>query len=347
MPSTVTQSRRPTAKQILRWLLTCGVLAFVANEGWKLWRSGAQDIAIVSPEWLLPGAMCYLVGWLPSVWFLRRLLREMHHKVASWPVARAYFCGHLGKYVPGKAMALVIRAGMLRDNGVPVSQSVAVAVLETLFSMGTGAALALATISLVVPQADMLKLPRLLQKAVRSHWILPVAVTAITVAGVLVSGWVVSQVVTRIAIKKSSRVKAELRETDTAEPLPLKFSTLSLLLSLPAFVAGWFFHGLSLVCVLATLGQPFEPATTWLACTTAVAAGTSAGFFLLLIPGGIGVREGLIVVVLSPLAGSKPAIAAAVLLRVLWFATELATAGLLYVIRPGVHREEPKRSDPG
>ena len=44
-------------------------------------------------------------------------------------------------------------------------------------------------------------------------------------------------------------------------------------------------------------------------------------------------REGLIVVVVSPLTGSKPAIAAAVLLRVLWFATELVVAGVLYAIR--------------
>src|SRR5262249_42184911 len=60
-----------------------------------------------------------VVAWLPSAWYWRKLISNLGMS-PPWPqVLRAYFCGHLGKYVPGKAVAIVIRAALIRDAGVP------------------------------------------------------------------------------------------------------------------------------------------------------------------------------------------------------------------------------------
>ena len=56
----------------------------------------------------LPAGIAYAVGWLPSVWFWRSLMGSLGGRVTFADAARAYYCGHLGKYVPGKAMVLVI-----------------------------------------------------------------------------------------------------------------------------------------------------------------------------------------------------------------------------------------------
>ena len=56
-----------------------------------------------------------------SAWFWRSLLASSGHTLGWWPLLRAYFCGHLGKYIPGKAGVLVIRAGLLKSSGVPAA----------------------------------------------------------------------------------------------------------------------------------------------------------------------------------------------------------------------------------
>ena len=54
----------------------------------------------------------------------------------------AQLVGHLGKYVPGKAMVVVIRAGRLSGKGVPVLSGSIAVFLETLLMMAVGAAVA-------------------------------------------------------------------------------------------------------------------------------------------------------------------------------------------------------------
>ena len=71
--------------------------------------------------------------------------------------------------------------------------------------------------------------------------------------------------------------------------------------------------------------------------TAAVALAMVAGF-LSLLPGGIGVRELVVIPLLSPAFGQVGAIVAAVVLRVSWMATELIVAGTLYLLAPGDHK---------
>ena len=97
-----------------------------------------------------------------------------------------------------------------------------------------------------------------------------------------------------------------------------------------AFVGAWLMFGLSLGCVLQSLGHSAESTGDCLRWTCAVAAGTSLGFIVLFAPGGLGVREGLIIAMLEPSTGGRTAIAAAALLRVVWFASEVIAAAVLY-----------------
>ena len=101
--------------------------------------------------------------------------------------------------------------------------------------------------------------------------------------------------------------------------------------SLLLLAAGWSLHGLSLGLVLYAVGVPFE-LTQWPFWTGAAALATAIGFLAVFAPGGLGVREGLLIEFLAaqPAIGPQQAIAAAVLLRIVWFAAEIAAAACLY-----------------
>jgi glycosyltransferase 2 family protein len=67
----------------------------------------------------------------------------------------------------------------------------------------------------------------------------------------------------------------------------------------------------------------------------AVALATIAGFVVAVMPGGLGVREGVLMSALSPALGSDRSVVAALVLRLVWVAAELAAAAVLVpMLRP-------------
>ena len=83
--------------------------------------------------------MLYLVGLLPEGLFWQRALRAMGQEAPLGRTLRAYYIGHLGKYVPGKAMVVVLRTGLICGPGVDAGIAAASVFLETLTMMAVGA----------------------------------------------------------------------------------------------------------------------------------------------------------------------------------------------------------------
>jgi hypothetical protein len=100
-------------------------------------------------------------------------------------------------------------------------------------------------------------------------------------------------------------------------------------------MAGWCVHGLSLgLAIHAVSGQAFAW-SQWPLWTAAMALGSVLGFAAVFAPGGLFVREGLLIEMLAPQIGGSEAVAAAVLLRVAGLAGEILSAGVLYyAIKP-------------
>ena len=61
--------------------------------------------------WLIGAGFLYLAGLLACGWFFERILRSSPTPVRLFPALRAYLVSHLGKYVPGKAMVVVVARG--------------------------------------------------------------------------------------------------------------------------------------------------------------------------------------------------------------------------------------------
>jgi uncharacterized membrane protein YbhN (UPF0104 family) len=82
--------------------------------------------------------------------------------------------------------------------------------------------------------------------------------------------------------------------------------------------------------------------------TASVALATVAGFVVAVLPGGIGVREGVLMVAMAPAIGDDLAVVAALALRLIWVAAELAAAALLLPFRPRDRRSPltPMESGP-
>ncbi|WP_417391255.1 lysylphosphatidylglycerol synthase transmembrane domain-containing protein [Gimesia sp.] len=311
--------------KLTKWGLLALVLYFVWQQGAQLYAQ--QQAAIteiqIRPTWLFLAGVCYFIAWLPSVWFWQKLMLASGEHVDFWPTARAYYCGHLGKYIPGKVTVLLIRATLLKEFGVRVSIAAVTAAYETLAVMGVGLVLFLALIPFAISSDQLNQWPAWV-RYIRSH---PFLVPTLILVVLFISLPLVARLLNLFS-KKFTRSNVE---ASAAEPQP-EFSLRLLYAGVLMFLLSWSLHGLSLGMTLASISDQGLVWQEWPRWIAAVSAAYALGFLALFAPAGLGVREGVISAILagSPLIGDVNAFVAAILIRIVSFTSELLSAFILY-----------------
>jgi uncharacterized membrane protein YbhN (UPF0104 family) len=286
------------------------------KEGWTFDR--------LEPWWLVLAGAIYLVSQLPSGLFWRRTLLEMGQSVSLPRALRAYYIGHLGKYVPGKAMVLVLRTGLIKTAHIKTSVAIAAVFYETLTTMAIGSLVA----------AIMLFIGH------REQW--PIALVALGLAAAmgLPTAPVVFNTLLRVLRKDETAaqsiagpIDADVEDDvksshDMPRPTHLRLSRIA-----PGWIGiliGWILMGLSLWGVIRGMGitepAPWDGLTLY---TAAVALAVVAGFVSML-PGGIGVREVALWELMEPAVGPTAAVGSALLLRLVTLAAEVVLAAVIY-----------------
>lgn len=328
-----TESNRPRWLWfVVKWTLCLLVLWFVGQRAIELWQEEDWSQVQFHLGWLVLAGFAYLAGWLPSVWFWRTMIHRVGGHVRFDDAARAYYCGHLGKYVPGKATVLVIRSALLKDRGAPVSVSILTATCETLMMMAVGAALGVALFPWLMGTEETANLPAWGRWLLAVPW-LPGVLVAV---GCIVFTPIIALLLTLMAGKFTPAGLLEGEEKVRITP-GLVYRGLG------AFTLSWILHGLSLGLTLRAVGDSMHWAN-WPVWTGGVAGATAIGFAALFTPGGLGVREGLLLEVLSVQPNVTPgqAVAGPLLLRAVWFISEICLAAVLYYC---VREQSPNHSD--
>src|SRR5262245_19792657 len=146
----------PTSWRRWAWPLVKLLLAAVllAAVGWQfandLRRLTLDDLAW-RPQWLALSALLYLVFLGTSCWYWRRLLGHFGADPPAHVAGRAYFVSQLGKYVPGKAWALLLRGGMVRGPRLRMGLAILTSFYEVLTTMAAGALVAAVAFAIEPP----------------------------------------------------------------------------------------------------------------------------------------------------------------------------------------------------
>ena len=302
---------------VLKWVMFLAVLIFVGRHGYKLWTEVDRHPTRLSWGWLALATMASVTAWLPSAWYWRKLISNLG-VTPPWPqVLRSYYCGHLGKYLPGKAAAIVIRAALIRDAGVPATAAALTVTVESLTCMWAGTLLAVLLSPSLAPH-----LP---------EWIAVEAADPLLRTGlvflVLCGGAAGMALLTR-----SYDRLARLFRSGAAELLPARRAVpvQTSLLGVVVFLAAWWIQGLALGLTIQAVST--EPVNwgDWPFWTATAAVALVGGFVAVFTPGGLGVREGLLMELLARQLGPHDAVVVAVLTRGIALAGEILTAGALY-----------------
>lgn len=245
-------------------------------------------------------SLFYALGLIPPAFLLRRALRSLGQTPSLGTAIAAQCLGHVGKYVPGKAMVVILRASALsRDAVRPLAATISI-FLETFMMMAVGAAVA-GAIVLWLPVPD---------------WI---AISSVAVA-VLASLPTLPPILRRVAARVS---KVPLSEIDSKIGLGL-------------FVAGWGWSLLGWVLIGASFTMLISaiPSSATLPSTPELFATATAAIslaivigFASLLPGGAGIRELVMMTVLSVSLGPVHGLLSAIAARIMFILVEALLAG--------------------
>ena len=259
------------------------------------------------PGWLALSGLLYLVGVLPNAWFWFWTMHRLGTRPSFAKALVAYYVGHLGKYVPGKGMVVVLRAGLVRGPSVDTRLAAAAVFYETLTTMAVGGALA----------------ALIMVGWLHVRW---------QIAGLSIVLALVVAVPTLPPIARRLIARLRSRDNDllTAADIPIHWSTMGV--GWISAMIGWIALGFSLEAALvASDAQITNPVADLPLCIAAVGLAVVAGF-LSFLPGGAVVREAVLLELLVPRYGAAAAVVGAVMLRLAWLGAELITALVIWLL---------------
>ncbi|MFC6080861.1 lysylphosphatidylglycerol synthase domain-containing protein [Sphaerisporangium aureirubrum] len=298
--------RRLRSSRLLRVGLAVVALGFLGYGLAANWSATAAALGRLS--WgtvagavaaVLAGVGCMLVAW-------RAVLAGLGSPLPLRVAAKVMCLGQLGKYVPGSVWAFAAMMELARDHGSPPRRTFGATVIALVTSLGCALGLAAAT------------LPFTSREVAGRAWYLLALVPLIVVClhpRVLTFGL---NLLLRIARR---------------EPLERVLPGRAMLTAGAWTLAGWLLYGVHVWLLL----REMRPGG---AALFAVAAGAYAlawatGLLTVIVPAGIGVREGAMVLVLAPVLDAPRALVIAVVSRLAFTLADLVWAGLGFALARG------------
>lgn len=283
---------------------------FVVRAIASQWTDVRRSIDDANVVWLVAGGALAASTMVAIALPWRRALALLGADVTVRATIVWYFVGEIGKYVPGGIWPVVGRAELARRGGIPRAASYASVAL----SLG---ALYLAG---MLVAAALLPLRFLHGGATAWLWVLVLLPIGVALLHHRVLTWLV-------------RHAERMLKRELTIIVPRWSQSLRLVLE---YVPGWLLLGTATWCV----ARAFTANASWTTIAPAAMISWVAGFVLVPVPGGIGVREAAFVALVGGGIGSGTRAAIAVTARLAFMLVDALGAGIGALWRAG---REPAR----
>jgi uncharacterized membrane protein YbhN (UPF0104 family) len=280
-PATPRPSRRADLLAIVFVVVAVGVAVWALRDDFPSMLTAIGRIAWWRPVVAFAGIVLGLLA-TAEVW--KHCLGALGSPVSSRAAREIFFPAQVGKYLPGSVWPFLAQMKFARERGVPGGMALLAGsvflVVHLVTSVIVGALL-------LVSQPDLVS---------RFGW----AGVCIPLALVLLHPKVINFLARKLA-KRSGTTPPVLRWSGMVRPV---------LWMLPA----WLGYGVAGY----VLADPFTDSVLQLAvvCTGAFALGWLVGLLVFLAPAGVGAREAVLILALTPLLGAPAAATVSLMLRV-------------------------------
>lgn len=248
-------------------------------------------------------------------------LRSWQPRFGYLANAKPFFLSQLTKYLPGSIWVFPTRVYLVHAAGF----SLGAASYALLFETG-----ALVTTALAASLVGLASFPSPFRE-----WALPIGIiAALGMAALALLLFAPGRLEAWVPARWRARaLAARPKKRDLSQ------NTAALAVTLGSLALAWLLSGASLFWLLRAVHAPFS-AADFPVLISAFSFAWVAGFVVILSPGGIGVREAVLIAVLTALLPAPYPALAALLSRIVWSLCEL----MLYFFFGFVARDLPSRS---
>ncbi|TQM63868.1 lysylphosphatidylglycerol synthase domain-containing protein [Humibacillus xanthopallidus] len=294
---------------VVRVAFSVTVLAAVVWAVAKNWTEVSVHLKQISwPVFALSSLAAAVGTWLTMLGW-RVILRDLGSELHLAPSSGVYFVGQLGKYLPGSLWSVLVQADIASHLKVPRRRTAVTGLLALGLSLLTGLLVGLpATSFLLRRDSDAF-----------SWWVL------LAIPLVVVLCWP----------RLLNAIIALMLRTLRREPLEHDLSGRAVLASVGIFVLVWIAFGVhTLLLAQAVAGDAPHPDLTR-AAMCGYALSVSLGMLTIVLPAGLGAREGLLTIILSVAIPPPAAAAVAIVSRFIVTIIDVLAAlgGWLYARR--------------
>jgi hypothetical protein len=272
-----------------------------------------------TPRWgliILSGAV-FLTGHAVLVQTWRSMLSCWDARLGFWQAARVWSVSNLARYLPGKIWNIGAMGAMSRELGVSPIAASGSAILSTLVNLLAGF-----VVAVISGRA-------LLEQTSQGRGVIAVVVIALGTLALLLAPLLVPRVAPLVGRLTGRTVQATL---------PAR----AVVYALIGNVAAWLLYGMAFrLFVSGLLGPTTGGYAEYLAAYT---ISYLLGYLALFTPAGIGVREGMMIKVLTYAAlASSPQAALVALTSRIWLTLLEVVPGFAFWMHATVNRRQPTR----
>jgi len=293
-------------KGFFKWILVTAIFVFLGKVVWENWSQVKHTPFTLKLFPFILGTLLFAISYFIQVWAWYLITHKTGIAIAPRETIESWFYSQLGKYLPGKVWLLLSRFYFYESRGKS-KKAISLALYFETATMMVAAGFIFWIAFLSTEAMDPF-----FSKNLWAGVLLPFLLTL-----VILHPRVIEKILNGILLRLKK------------EPLSLSISYFDVLKILFICIVAWMAGGVGFYLFIdSVFSVPFQSS---IFLTGALAISSTLGLIALFAPGGLGVREGALVYLLSYMMPEAVGVILSVLTRLWMTLIEIGLIGMVYL----------------
>lgn len=304
----MSKKSKEALKKALQWIIYLSVALFIYNklDGNLSELGSIRDVSI---PWLIASVIIFATHSLYNGLNWHYMVESAGFKATRVSQMDVYLRSYILRYIPGNVVGIISRALYNKPYKIPMIASLWGWFIENITYLTLGLMIG----SFVFTRTNLLN--------ISNDWIVWAALL-IGVVVILANDWLKIIFNKFLVPRLSKKAKKEFVSLD----IPLS----KRIVLMGRYLFSWAIYSLSFIALIKAFGQPIDPIVI-----SINAMSWSLGYLSLVTPSGSGVREGIMVALLTSVSGLSFGVATAIsiMARIVFILGEVIAFGIFYLYK--------------
>jgi uncharacterized membrane protein YbhN (UPF0104 family) len=310
-------TKRSAYRQMAKWIVVIAIFLFLGKMVWENWNQVKDTPFTLQPFAFILSTLIFVFSYFIQIWAWYLITLKLKIGLSPSETLKTWFYSQLGKYLPGKIWVFLSRFHFYESRGQS-KKAILVAIYLEIVTMIVAAGLIFLAALIFYREMGPFYFWR------QSGWL----ILLVLLGFVSLHPWVLQKILNWILFRFKR------------EPVSLSISYSDILWILFVCIVCWVVGGVGFYLFVDSI-YPVTPQYI-LFLTGALAISSTLGLVAIFAPSGLGVREGVLVYLLSFMMVTPVAVIISILTRIWMTLIEIGLIGMVYLLRQFQKREKRK-----